>query len=477
VNIDIKKLKTVNGYLQGNIKECTSKDDELYELPFEYKKKLSQAFYSLTKEDIEKKVNGSEFFVSKKVDGQLQLIVFDGSNVFMIGRNGTVRTGLPCLKDVKEKLKKNGIASIIAAAELYVPKENERSRVYDVVTALTGSTDTLGLAFFDILKIDGKKLGSEPFKTVYDKLNELFGKDGVVHTVETKYTKSKKDITAIFENLVDEKGEEGLVVRTDMPFIYKIKPRHTLDAVIVGYAEGINERKGMVKSLLFAFLREDGKYQITGRVGNRLTDDNRKEFFSTLKDMHVQSNYIETDSDGIAFHMVKPEIIIEICCNDIITETSSGKPLQNRIAEYENGYKLKGSISGAKLIFPVFERIREDKSNRFEDIRISQITDLVYVPEEKAKGEELKESEILFREVYRKSSKDKIMVQKFVVWKTNKENHENYPAYVMYYTNFSSGRKKPLESDIRISSSEKQIMNLRDTFIEKNVKKGWEKVT
>jgi hypothetical protein len=66
------------------------------------------------------------------------------------------------------------------------------------------------------------------------------------------------------------------------------------------------------------------------------------------------------------------------------------------------------------------------------------------------------------------------MVQKFLVWKTNKEQH-GYPAYVLSYTNFSSERSEPLTLDMRVSNDEQQIMQLYTEFIGKNVKSGWEK--
>jgi hypothetical protein len=69
----------------------------------------------------------------------------------------------------------------------------------------------------------------------------------------------------------------------------------------------------------------------------------------------------------------------------------------------------------------------------------------------------------------------KLMVQKFLAWKTNKEQN-GYPAYVFSYTNFSSERAEPLSAEARVSNSREQILQLCDGFIAKNVKKGWEKV-
>jgi hypothetical protein len=69
------------------------------------------------------------------------------------------------------------------------------------------------------------------------------------------------------------------------------------------------------------------------------------------------------------------------------------------------------------------------------------------------------------------------MVQKFMVIKTNKETiDKKFPAFVFHYTDFSSGRADPLQKEVKISNSEKQIQEIFDAYISENVKKGWEKV-
>ena len=70
------------------------------------------------------------------------------------------------------------------------------------------------------------------------------------------------------------------------------------------------------------------------------------------------------------------------------------------------------------------------------------------------------------------------MVQKFIAWKTNKENDPGamYPAYVLAYTNYSSDRADALQSEVRVSNNKEQILALYDAFIEKNIKKGWDKI-
>tara|TARA_B100000900_G_scaffold7446_1_gene6298 strand:- start:176 stop:316 length:141 start_codon:yes stop_codon:yes gene_type:complete len=44
------------------------------------------------------------------------------------------------------------------------------------------------------------------------------------------------------------------------------------------------------------------------------------------------------------------------------------------------------------------------------------------------------------------------------------------------HRNYSPTRKDPLKREVRISNSKKQIVELMNQFIEKNIKKGWSKV-
>jgi hypothetical protein len=75
-------------------------------------------------------------------------------------------------------------------------------------------------------------------------------------------------------------------------------------------------------------------------------------------------------------------------------------------------------------------------------------------------------------------SKGSTNVQKFIVWKTNKDDiDDQYPAYVMNYTNFSPTRGKPLKKEVRVSSSKEQILEFLNKFKEKYIKKGWKLIT
>ncbi len=78
-----------------------------------------------------------------------------------------------------------------------------------------------------------------------------------------------------------------------------------------------------------------------------------------------------------------------------------------------------------------------------------------------AKNFKLPTTEMLKREVFTKQAKGETMVRKFVLLKTNKEAEgDEYPAYVMHYTDFSPNRKDPLSRDVAVSNSREQIEEL-----------------
>lgn len=110
-------------------------------------------------------------------------------------------------------------------------------------------------------------------------------------------------------------------------------------------------------------------------------------------------------------------------------------------------------------------------------MRVSQITDLV--PFEENEGVDisnLPESTLLERRVFKKVSGVKVMVHKFLVWKTNKEQSGRYPAYIFYHTDFSNSRKEMLKRDMAFSNDEQQIRDILQAEIADNIKKGWEEV-
>jgi len=134
-------------------------------------------------------------------------------------------------------------------------------------------------------------------------------------------------------------------------------------------------------------------------------------------------------------------------------------------------------VRGVSVISPQFVRIRDDKEANPDDTSISQITDLTTVQkaDEPADPGQMEESELIERTVYTKTMQDNLMVRKLLIWKTNKEESPDFPAYVVYLTDFSPNRKNPLERYIKVASSEKAARKMFDEFAAKNFVGGWEK--
>ncbi len=268
-------------------------------------------------------------------------------------------------------------------------------------------------------------------------------------------------------------NQEGVVVKSSEGMIYKLKPRCTLDGVVIGFVEGEGDRAGMLREILVAMLRDDETFQITAKIGNGFTNDERKDLLKSLKKSKVESNYIEASGAKVAFTMVKPEMVIEYSSIDLAVETSKGPIRKMSLTFDDNGYSAKQNMLCVSSMSPIFLRIRDDKKVNIDDVRFSQITDHV----ELTGSDEaiaLKKSELLKREVFIKESKGQKMVRKFMLWKTNKEKDPDYPAFVFHYTDFSPTRKAMLKKEIKVSDSKKQIEQIYADEILENVKKGWE---
>ncbi|GHU03084.1 hypothetical protein FACS1894158_00630 [Betaproteobacteria bacterium] len=477
MKLDTSRLDYKRGYGEG---ATDAVDPATAALVATYKKEVCKSYISLNPEQINERLGGSDFYVTRKYDGEFSVLFWTGETLFAINTGGTVRTGLPCLEEAAKILKAGGISEAIIPAELHVSEEQEhRSRVFEVLTALADKDlhNSLRLAPFDLISLNGESFKANSYGDTHQKLSELFHDNPWCIPVRCQRANSKAAVKELFAAWVEGEGAEGLVVRSELPLVYKVKSRYSIDVAVVGFSEGTAENKGQIRSLLLALMPEEGVYQIIGRTGNGFGEELKKTLFERLLALKIPSKYIETDSNHVAFHMVKPELVLELTINDVLFETSSGVILNPRLEIRDGEYRSIGAVPGLSVVFPIFERLREDKQANAQDVRLTQIAEFMFTPASNpaTPSGELPKSELLQRDVYKKEAGTKLMVQKFLAWKTNKEAH-GYPAYVLSYTNFSSERAEPLSSEVRISASEAQILSLFQDFVAKNVKKGWVKV-
>ena len=480
MKINEDKLRKKYGYEEG---WSDAVDKETADKALSYKKDFLKQFIAINQTQIDKRLGGQMYWVTLKYDGEYADIFHDGKNTITLNRSARVRRGLPCIVEVGHLLDKAGIKNAVVASEIYYYNDGKRAKLGQLLSAFANEKEigNLRLAIYDIQEIEGKPFRTTNYQEKYDKIREIFGKGKLCHPVEMKVANSVQDVKNIYQKWVVEDNQEGLVVHSEMPFVFKIKPRHNLDTVVIGFTEGTGNQKGMVRTMLLAMMPEKNRYQIITHVGGGMPDKMKKELFKRFSKNIIKSEYIETDSNYVAFHMIKPETVMEISVNDVNLEKPDYKPQNNVLQIVDGKYKLHSTVDGISVVAPIFEKFRDDKKADETDVRISQVENFNYQDRKEEKPQvrdvtEIPKSEILSREVYKKEQGDKIMVQKYVIWKTNKEETGYFSAYVLYYANFSSQRQDPLQREIKVSDSLEQINDLMKKEIEENVKSGWVKV-
>jgi ATP-dependent DNA ligase len=482
LDFDRSKFTCKYGYCTGKAVDLS--DPKLHVKAQDYKRKVGNATRAVTADDIFKLPKAKGYVVTRKYDGENAMLFFDGEKVISVNPGGTARVGLPAFEEAAELLKKAKVESCILAAEIYVRDGATKAHpVQQVVRVLRtppskDALEKLGVAVFDIIEADGKAVDgtAKTFKL----LDKWLPAGGSVHVVEHEATDSVDTIMERFTDWVIGEGAEGVVVRHDNAGWYKIKLRHSVDVAVIGFSEGTDDRKGLLHDLLVAVIRPDGTFHEFTRVGGGFTDEDRKSIAAELRKKIVPSDYVAVNNDYVAYEMIKPGMVIEISCLDMIPERARGGPVKRMVLDWDGSkYTALIRMPSVSVISPQFIRIRDDKEAVADDVALRQVTDLVDVPEadKSAHEDDDPPSELLERTVYTKTMKGNTMVRKLLLWKTNKSERNDFPGFVVYLTDFSPNRQNPLEREIRISNSERTAKQMFDDLAKKNFISGWEKAS
>ena len=444
---------------------------EFADAAMNYKRKVAASFMLVEPKNMASKLAGKEYAVTRKIDGIMACVIYRDGDVAIVGSNGRELSHVPVAEVVADSLRKAGVKSATVIAELYMPVESGRPRCYGVASGLADPAEIgmLRLAPFDMIELDGAEFKTKHYAETHDKLLSLFADDRV-RPVELRSAKSVKEVEAIYGEWVDGEGAEGIVVHSESETIWKVKPHHTIDAVAVGYT--VSEIG--LRDLLMAVRNRSGQYQVFGVCGNGFSEDERRSLVARFEALSAPSKFIRTDSRGIAFRMIRPEVVVEMTVGELRTEDMAGNPKLNAVLEYgDSGWKPAGMAPGVSTYGMMFVRFRDDKGGDPASVRIAQLHDLCFFDEKASVAADMPKSTVLARKVFRKTSGSKVMIQKFMLWKTNKEKDHRYPGFVVFHTDYSSGRKEPLKRDIRTSGDGAEARRIFDAFVGENVKKGW----
>ncbi|KQS98771.1 ATP-dependent DNA ligase [Cellulomonas sp. Leaf395] len=182
--------------------------------------------------------------------------------------------------------------------------------------AEVAAVTTLTPFFFDALHVDGVDLLDAPLLRRLDALDTVAGAS-VVHRLVTSDVTEARDYFAA----VVAAGQEGVVIKAaDAPYEagrrgaawIKVKPRHTLDLVVLAVERGSGRRQGLLSNIHLGARDGDG-FVMLGKTFKGMTDEMLAWQTERFRELQV------SDDDWVV--TVRPEQVVEIAFDGLQTST------------------------------------------------------------------------------------------------------------------------------------------------------------
>ncbi len=260
-------------------------------------------------------------------------VKLDGIRVQVHRRGDEIRVFTRSLDEITERLPEVVEAvRAIAAEELVLDGEvlalrpDGRPESFQLVASRTATHSTdgeQGLAlrvfFFDVLQVDGRTLLDVALTERTAELERLLPA-GL--RVERTTVTTVDELTDVFDSAV-ARGFEGVVVkqpeagysagRRQASWI-KVKPRHTLDLLVIGVEWGYGRREGWLSNIhLAARDATTGEPVMLGKTFKGMTDE-------LLRWQTEHFTSIAVSSDRHTVH-VEPTTVVEIACDGLQNST------------------------------------------------------------------------------------------------------------------------------------------------------------
>ncbi len=435
-----------------------------------YKNKRASNYIPVRGDEIITKIFECEnYSISTKYDGHICFIISEKSNIEIVNYNGEPFERNELIEELSSLIKNS---SAIFVGEIFHYKENERTRSFNLVKQVSNKESTIRIKIFDLISFGGKDFNYSDWIEKRKIIEKVFSNGVNVTSVEELNVDSRKDIQNEYFQRVEKNNQEGLIVRGFNGPIFKIKPKISIDCIVLGFVTGYTDDFSLLKELLIGVLLGENEFLIIGKVSNGFSIEQRKNYTKLFSKMSVDSSIIEPSGSKIPFTFVRPEKVIEIESTDIITYNSERIIKKSKISFSENKYQKQGNDPSVSLISPVFIGIREDKKLDVNHCGLNQITRVIELGDDIKSIEEKSKSKLIKKEIYVKEMKSIKMVKKFFLWKTNTKG-DSYPSYVFYKIDYSPTRSDKLQRDIKISNNLDQISKIFMKQIESEIKKGW----
>ncbi|GAB2485771.1 ATP-dependent DNA ligase [Promicromonospora xylanilytica] len=171
--------------------------------------------------------------------------------------------------------------------------------------------------FFDVLHADGRDLVDAPLRERLAVLDEVAGP----HTPRRLVTADPGAAAEFFAGALRE-GQEGVVVKSlDAPYAagrrgagwVKVKPRQTLDLVVLAVERGSGRRKGWLSNIHLGARDPEGGFVMLGKTFKGMTDE-------MLEWQTARFRELEVDDDGWVV-TVRPEQVVEVAFDGLQRST------------------------------------------------------------------------------------------------------------------------------------------------------------
>ncbi|USQ80210.1 ATP-dependent DNA ligase [Ornithinimicrobium faecis] len=280
---------------------------------------------------------GSAPAVAEVVDGATEVAVdtkVDGIRLQAHLRDGSARLFTRTLEDVTDRMPE--VVEVLAAlparqavldGEVIALADDGRPEPFQITGARTASTADPGALrvkvplttfLFDLLHLDGRDLVDEPASERWSALAAL-APDLLVPRIVTDNAETAQEFFA--ERVAA--GHEGVVIKSlDAPYAagrrgagwVKVKPRHTLDLVVLAVEWGSGRRRGWLSNIhLGARHAATGELVMLGKTFKGMTD----EMLAWQTQRFLE---LETHREGHVVH-VRPEQVVEIAYDGVQRST------------------------------------------------------------------------------------------------------------------------------------------------------------
>ncbi len=256
-----------------------------------------------------------------KIDGIRVQVHRSGDEVAVFTRSlDDITERVPEIVDVVRALPAE---ELILDGEAIALDATGRPRAFQETASRTGSHDgaagttPLTVYFFDLLHRDGTTLVTAPAGERLAALEEVVPAHALV---PRRVTADPAELDAFFREIL-ELGHEGLVLK-DLTAPYdagrrgaawvKVKPRHTLDLVVLAVEWGSGRRQGLLSNIHLGARDGDG-FVMLGKTFKGMTD----EMLAWQTQRFLE---LETHREGHVVH-VRPEQVVEIAFDGVQRST------------------------------------------------------------------------------------------------------------------------------------------------------------